>query len=219
LTYKDKMLTCRRYFCSSEKMDALANVETLSNKINQTSEICNGTQETVTDIVMMDDGRLVMCIPSQRRLLISNTDGSQVDSIPVQGYPYSVTAVSNSTVALTLLESRCIEMYDINNKLKLKSISQPGGLWRYSGITTINNKLVVRGENCLLIIDYQTGEVIQTIKIDCDPDRLHSSGDRIFYCDINLNTKKLYCYSNTNDTRHTLTLPSNPFVITTLQDG
>ncbi|CAG2234891.1 unnamed protein product [Mytilus edulis] len=125
-------------------------------------------------------------------------------------------AVNNSTVAVTLW-SECIEMYDIHNKLKLKSISVPG-MWCWErGITTINNKLVVGGNNRLLIIDHQTGEVVQTIHTDCTPGRLHGSGDRIFYSDNNNNN--LYWYSYTDDRHHTLTLPSHPMSMTTLQDG
>ncbi|CAG2234152.1 unnamed protein product [Mytilus edulis] len=141
---------------------------TLHHQTDLTSVVGN-TWIGVTDIVMMDDGRLVMCLSLQRRLLICNTDGSQADSIDVQDIPWCVTAVNNSTVAVTLLYSRCIEMYDINNKLKLKSITVPGMWWRGNGITTINNKLVVGCNNRLHIIDHQTGEVVQTIQTDCDP--------------------------------------------------
>ncbi|CAG2256580.1 unnamed protein product [Mytilus edulis] len=191
---------------------------TLHHQTDLTSEV-GDRGGYVTDIVMMDDGRLVMCLPNQKRLLICNTDGSQVDSIDVQGKPWCVTAVNNSTVAVTLWYSKCIEMYDINNKLKLKSISVPGMWWKGSDITTINNKLVVGGDNRLLIIDHQTGEVVQTIQTDCDPGRLHGSRDRIFYSDINYFNNKLYWYSYTDDTHHTLTLPSQPKGMTTLQDG
>ncbi|CAG2195954.1 unnamed protein product [Mytilus edulis] len=189
---------------------------TLHHEIYLTSVVGGDWSRIVTDIVMMDDGRLVMCLPYQYRLLICNTDGSQVDSIDVQGIPWYVTAVNNSTVAVTLYDSRCIEMYDINNKLKLKSISVPG-MWWESDITTINNKLVVGGDKRLLIIDHQTGEVVQTIQTDCDPCRLHGSGDRIFYYNNNYNN--LYWYSYTDDRHHTLTLPSQPGRMTTLQDG
>ncbi|XP_063416522.1 uncharacterized protein LOC134698147 [Mytilus trossulus] len=189
---------------------------TLHHETDLTSVVDDDTK--VSDIVMMDDGRLVMCIPNQRRLLICNTDGSQVDSIDVQGKPLFVTAVNNSTVAVTLMRSKCIEMYDINNKLKLKSISLPD-MWWVSGITTKNNKLVVGGNNTLLIIDHQTGEVVQTIKTDCDPYKLHGSGDRLFYSDNNYLNNNLYWYSYTDDIHHTLTLPSRPESMTTLQDG
>ncbi|XP_071127770.1 uncharacterized protein [Mytilus edulis] len=189
---------------------------TLHHQINQTSVV--GERVGVTDIVMMDDGRLVMCITDKRRLLICHTDGSQVDIIDVQGMPWSVTAVNNSTVAVTLYYSECIEMYDIHNKLKLKSISLPGRLWG-RGITTINNKLIVGGDNRLLIIDHQTGEVVQRIQTECDPWRLHGSRDRIFYCDYNNNNNKLYWYSYTDDRHRSLKLPSLPRSMTTLQDG
>ena len=163
----------------------------------------------------MDDGRLVVCLCVLRRLLICNTDGSEVDSIQLQYLPWDVTAVNNSTVAVTLPYSNCIEMYDINNKHKLKSISVPGWCW---GITTINNKLVVRYHWRLLMIDHQTGEVVQTIHTDCTPYRVHAAGDRIFYCEYN-NNNILYCYSYTDDKVTTTTLPSPPRSITSLQDG
>ncbi|XP_052089743.1 uncharacterized protein LOC127726385 isoform X2 [Mytilus californianus] len=173
----------------------------------------------ILDAVMMDDGRLVICLPIQCRLLIYNTDGSQLDSLPIQGRPWYVTAVSNSTVAVTLYDSKCIEMYDINNKLKLQTILIPGMLQYKSDITTLNKKLIVRVDNRLQVINHQTGEVIQTIKTECHPWRLHGSGDRIFYCDNYYNNNKLYWYSYTDDRHHTLTLPSPPRSMTTLLDG
>ncbi|CAC5362410.1 unnamed protein product [Mytilus coruscus] len=169
----------------------------------------------VSGIVMMDDGRLVMGLPYQDRLLICKTDESQVDIIYVLGSPWCVTAVSNSTVAVTLWRRDCIEMFDINNKLKVNSISVPG--MRCFGITSINNKLVVGGECRILVIDHQTGEVVQIIQTNFSPNRLHGSGDRIFYCDNNNN--KLYWYSYTDDAHHIITLPSTPRRMTTLQDG
>ncbi|XP_052076869.1 uncharacterized protein LOC127714874 [Mytilus californianus] len=172
----------------------------------------------VPDIVMMDDGRLVIRLPHQNRILICNTDGSKLDCIHVQGQPLYVTAFNNSTVAVTLDWKECIEMYDINSKLKLKSIPVPE-MRCVSDITTINNKLVVCGDNCLQIIDDQTGEVVQTIQTDRHPFRVHGSGDRIFYFDHPINNNKtMYWYSYTDERHHTLTLPSPPRGITTLQD-
>ncbi|XP_052078767.1 uncharacterized protein LOC127716576 isoform X1 [Mytilus californianus] len=191
----------------------------LHHQINLTSETHESIHGFVSDIEMMDDGRLVICLPDQKRLLICNTDGSQVDSIDLQGGPLYLTAVNNSTVAVTLYDSGRIEMYDINNKLKLKSISVPGMWWWGSGITTINNKLVVHGDNSLLIIDHQTGVVIQKLQTSCFLDRLHGSGDRIFYWVNYQYINKLYWYSYTDARHHTLTLPSPPRRMTTLQDG
>ncbi|CAG2192450.1 unnamed protein product [Mytilus edulis] len=177
----------------------------------------------IPGVVMMDDGRLVLCLFDKHRLLICNTDGSQVDSIPVEGGPCYVTAVNNSTVAVTFgnpLKCHFIEMYDINNKYKLKSISVPSMSYNY-GITMINNKLVVGGEDRLLIVDHQTGETIQTIKTDCLSGEIHASGDRIFFINIfnSDDDNNLYWYSFTDDNIQTLTLPSIPRSITTLQDG
>ncbi|XP_071127760.1 uncharacterized protein [Mytilus edulis] len=188
---------------------------TLHHKTDLTSVV--GGNSTVRDIVMMDDGRLVMCSLYQSRLLICNTDGSQVDSIPVLSQPWCVTAVNNSTVAVTLC-SKYIEIYDIHNKLKLKSISVPGMKY-YSDITTINNKLVVGGDKRLHIIDHQTGKVVKTIQTDCDPYRFQGSGDTLFYCDNYFLNNNLYWYSYTDDRHHTLTLPSQPRSMTTLQDS
>ncbi|XP_052089744.1 uncharacterized protein LOC127726386 [Mytilus californianus] len=191
---------------------------TLNHQADMTPVVGDGLVGLVSGIVIMDDGRLVICLPRQDRLLICNTDGSQVDSIPVQGKPWCVTEVNNSTVAVTLWRSEIVEIYDINNKLKLKSISPPG-LWWWSGISNINNKLVVCGNSRLLIIDHQTGEVVHTIMTDSIPDRLHCSGDKIIYCDYNNNCNNLYWYSVTDDIHHTLILTSHPESMTTLQDG
>ncbi|CAC5381376.1 unnamed protein product [Mytilus coruscus] len=194
------------------------------HQINLKLGFSDNPKGTVRDIVMMDDDRLVICLRDQLKLLICNIDGSQVDSIQVMDHLWSVTAVNNSTVAVTLWHDKCIEMYDINYKLKLKSIPIPKMCWcLWSGITTINNKLVVGGYNKLLIVNHQTGELVQTIQINWYPTRIHCSGDRIFYWgSYVLNSKninKLYWYSYTDATHHTLTLPSPPRSMTTLQDG
>ncbi|CAC5394545.1 unnamed protein product [Mytilus coruscus] len=146
---------------------------------------------------MMDDGRLVICLPHQATLLIYYTDASQVNCIDAQGVPWCVTAVNNFTVAVTLFL-----------------------VWWWSDITTINSKLVVEDDDRLLIIDHQTGEVVQTIQTDCFPYRLHGSGDRILYCVEFCNySNKLYWYSYTDDSHHNLSLPSPPWRMTTLRDG
>ncbi|CAG2187532.1 unnamed protein product [Mytilus edulis] len=112
-----------------------------------------------------------------------------------------------------------IELYDINTKHNIKSISVPG-MWLGTGITTINNKLVVYAERTLQIIDHQTDKVVQTIDTECGPYRLHGSGDRIFYYNnANDFNNKLYWYSYTDEQHDTVKLPSQPMCMTTLQDG
>lgn len=176
----------------------------------------------ISDIVMLDNGKLVMCLPDQHTLMICDTYCSQVDNIYVEGRPWSVTYITNSTVAFTQLGRDNIELYDICNKFKLKTIQVPG-MWLESGITTIHEKIVVCGNYRLVILDYNTGVIEQIIKTDFDFYRLHSSEDRIFYYDnynkISNNNSTLYWYSYTDERHHTLILPSLPRGMTTLTDG
>jgi hypothetical protein len=64
-----------------------------------------------------------------------------------------------------------IDMYDINNKVKIKSIVLSGINFdmhqlEWGDITTTNNNLVVSVGNGIMIIDHQTLEVVK--KIDTD---------------------------------------------------
>ncbi|VDH96116.1 Hypothetical predicted protein [Mytilus galloprovincialis] len=180
--------------------------------------------ERITDVVIMDDGRLVMCLYCQSRLLICNTDGSEEAAIPVKGIPCSITAVNNFTVAVAILKTSIIQrntleilVHDIYNKHKLKSIPVPG-LVCY-GITMIKKQIVVGVDRGLLIVDYLTGEILQNIETRSIPLGIHSSSDKIFFDDYTRNTNNLHWYSFTDDNIHTLTLPSVPRSMTTLRDG
>ncbi|CAG2197990.1 unnamed protein product [Mytilus edulis] len=181
-----------------------------------------GKREFITDVKMMDDGRLVFCRPYENRLMICNTDESETDCISLEGKPWSVTAVNNSIVAVTVkLQFRCyIEMYDINNKHILKSILIPG-IFIANGIAMINNKLVVGGVGELLSVDYQTGETctITTVGGGMYPCVLHASGDRIFFTDSLSNDRTLSWYNYIDNKIYNTELPSHSTSITSLQDG
>ncbi|CAG2231823.1 unnamed protein product [Mytilus edulis] len=180
---------------------------------------------TITDVVIMDDGRLVMCLYYQSRLLICNTDGSEEAAIPVKGIPCSITAVNNFTVAVTVFQTsinmiidiyRRIEIYDIYNKHILKFLPVPGPCY---GIIMIKNQIVLGVYRGLLIVDYLTGEILQNIETQCGPWGIHSIGDKIFFSNYFQNTNNLHWYSFTDDNIYTLTLPSVPMSMTTLRDG
>ncbi|XP_063414051.1 uncharacterized protein LOC134696280 [Mytilus trossulus] len=200
------------------------NIFFLHQQLNLKSLFIIGETEFIRDVKMMDDGRLVFCLPEEKRLMICNTDGSQIDSIYVQGIPWSVTAVNNSIVAVTVKRPfECyIETYDINNKHKLKSILIPG-IFIAMGISMINNKLVVGGARELLSVDYQTGETctITTIEGDMYPCVLHASGDRIFFTDRSLwsTDKTLSSYNYIDNKIYNMKWPSHSTSITSLQDG
>ncbi|XP_052083027.1 uncharacterized protein LOC127720479 [Mytilus californianus] len=173
----------------------------------------------ILDVVMMDDGRLVMCLYNLCRLLICNTDGSKAVTISVDGKPYCVIPVNNSTVAVTVIKTcvhPSITIYDINNEYKLNSIPVPG-MTITCGIAMINNKLVIGADRVLVLVDYQTGEIVKYIETHCVLTGIHTSDGRIFFGHYKQNI--LYWYSFANDSVHTITLPSTPRSMTTLQDG
>ncbi|CAC5375264.1 unnamed protein product [Mytilus coruscus] len=180
----------------------------------------------VTDIKMMDDGRLVFCVPDQSKVLIYNKDESNTDSIPVRGTPCCITTVNSSTVAIIVVKpfrSSYIELYDINYKIKLKWIQVPG-MKSACGISHINNKLVVGGLRTLMIVDHKSEETIQKIKIRCTPESIHASDNKIFFKNhhtgfISNERKKLKCYSLSGKKVQGKILPSDPYSITSLRDG
>jgi hypothetical protein len=106
---------------------------------------------------MMDDGRIVFGIYNNTHSLsleknypyvlsIYNINGSYEDCIPLQNDSLGMTAIDNSTVAVTSYNT--IDMYDINNKVKIKSIILSGINFdmhqlEWGDITTTNNNLVV----------------------------------------------------------------------------
>ncbi|XP_063414053.1 uncharacterized protein LOC134696281 [Mytilus trossulus] len=198
------------------------NIFFLHQQLNLKSLFSIGETEWIRDVKMMDDGRLVFCLLWEKRLMICNTDGSQIDSISVQGTPWCVTAVNNSIVAVIVeLQDECyIETYDINNKHILKSILIPG-IFIVNGIAMINNKFVVGGWRKLLSVDYQTGETctITTIEGCMNPCVLHASGDRIFFTFLWSNDRTLSWYNYIDNKIYNMKLPSRSTSITSLQDG
>ena len=192
-------------------------------------------------VVMMNDGRIVFGIspydytcnlsPEEDyycELSIYNINGSYEDCIPLQNVSHGMTAIDNSTLAVT--SGYTIDIYDINNKVKIKSIDLSGitcdfHQLRCSDITTTNNNLAVSVCKGIMIIDHQTLEVVKTIDTDClFPCCLHGTNDKIFYYDhpvysYNNNNNNIYCYNYCDDQVDIVTLPSQPCSITSLQDG
>lgn len=169
---------------------------------------------SILDAVMMDDGRLVIGLFVHGILLICNTDGSEEATIRLDGEHGKMTAVNNSSVAICVksqFSDARIELYDINNKHHLKSISLCG-VADIFGSTIINDKLVVGIDKQLLI-----GKILQGIETHCQPFGITVSGSRIFFSEEMENN--LYWYSCTDFNKHTLVLPSIPFSTTTLHDG
>ncbi|XP_063431247.1 uncharacterized protein LOC134713898 [Mytilus trossulus] len=170
---------------------------------------------SLSKAVITDDGQIAYIRLGCSSLKIYNIDSSPVGTIQLRGQPLDITVVINSTVAVTNPNGHSIDIWDIHNKQKEKSI-QLSTTCR--GITTINNKLVVGCPGRLLIIDHQTEKVEKSIDIgDCDPIRLCGSGDGIFYRnDFN---HYLYHYNHSNNKISHVELTSGVWCMTTLKDG
>ncbi|XP_076101385.1 uncharacterized protein LOC143071136 [Mytilus galloprovincialis] len=184
-------------------------------QIHQFTTVSCSTFSPYNKAVITNDGHVAFLQWENCSIEIYNTDDSHVGTIQLQRRPFNITVVNNSTVAVTLCICDRIDIWNINNRQKVKSIQLST---RCYGITTINNKLVVSCPGGLLIIDPQTEKVERTIETgDCTPFRLCVSGEGIFYTDDF--SHYLYYYSHSNNQISILKLSSEPSDVTTLQDG
>ncbi|XP_052077101.1 uncharacterized protein LOC127715098 isoform X2 [Mytilus californianus] len=180
----------------------------------------------ISDIKMLDDGRLVFCVPDQSKVLVCNKDGSNTDTIQIRGAPCCLTPVNSSTVAVVVVKpfrSSFVELYDINIKRILKWIQVPG-MKSACGISAMHTKLIVGGLRSLLIVDLHGKETIQKIKIRCTPEAIHASDNKIFFRNhhtgfISNERKKLKWYSLSGKKVLGKILSSDPYSITSLRDG
>ncbi|XP_063432408.1 uncharacterized protein LOC134714780 [Mytilus trossulus] len=219
LYYAEKGVTCT---CQRETPDIQRQQrksyilgQDIFYQIQQFTTIPYSTFLQENKAVITNDGHVAYIQLDNCSIKIYNTEGSHVCTIPLQGKPWDITVVNNSTVAVTISFSESIDIWDINNQQKVKSIQLSFGCY---GITTINNKLVVGCRRRMMIIDPQTEEVEKTIDTgDRTPIRLCGSGDGIFYTDYN--SYHLYQYSYFNNKITKLMLPSQPSDMTILQDG
>ncbi|VDI51545.1 Hypothetical predicted protein [Mytilus galloprovincialis] len=167
--------------------------------------------------VITDDGQVVYINQNNYSMEIYNTDDTHVGTIQLKGQPFGITVINNSTVAVKLNRYKRIDIWDIHNKQKVKSIQLSTGCY---SITTINNKLAVGCYGSLLIIDPQTEKVEKSIDTgNCPPIRLCGSGDCIFYTDGCPYSLYFYSHSIANNKISKVKLPSGVCDSTILQDG
>lgn len=172
----------------------------------------------ICDGFMTNDSRIVLCLYEMKTLLICNVDGFSLHTIGLAGAPWRVTAVSQSTVAITLPFRRNVVMYDINKRKELQSISLPENCW---GITTNDNSLIVGGNLKIWVIDLETRQVTSSLSTNGLTSNLHCSGDVLYSYGIPSN--KLFCYKLSGDSLDEKLFTSNlQFTIsgiTSLRDG
>ncbi|XP_071166402.1 uncharacterized protein [Mytilus edulis] len=218
LYYAEKGVTCT---CQRENHDTHRQQrksyklgQDIFYQIHQFTTVSCSTVFSYSKAVITNDGHVAYIQWDRYSIDIYSTDGSHVDTIQIQNMPWDMTLFNNSTVAVTLFICDRIDIWNINNRQKVKSIQLSTSCY---GITTINNKLVVSCPGGLLIIDPQTEIVEKTIDTgNCTPIRLCGSGDSIFYTN---ESHSLYHYSHFNNKITKVKLSSQPFDVTTLQDG
>ncbi|CAG2248984.1 unnamed protein product [Mytilus edulis] len=130
-------------------------------QIHQFSTVSASTVIPFNKAVITNDGHVAFIQKPNCSILIYKTDGSHVGTIQQQSQPLDITVVDNSTVAVALPHCSRIDIWDINNKQKVKSIQLSTKCY---GITTINNKLAVGCKGRLLIIDPKT-EMVERLSI------------------------------------------------------
>ncbi|VDI27186.1 Hypothetical predicted protein [Mytilus galloprovincialis] len=183
------------------------------------TKILNDEQsDDISDAVIMDDGKLVICLWNTKKLLICNADGSQPEIIQCLGQPVKITAVNDSTVAVIFMEMPLVVYtYDINARQLLRTITVPD-MHHMSSVTTIENKLLIGGDQGLWTTDPDTGKTPQKLPIECQPLTVHACGDRIFYNELT-NENILNCYTTAGHEIFTTSLQSSATSVFTLQDG
>ncbi|CAC5379385.1 unnamed protein product [Mytilus coruscus] len=152
-------------------------------------------------VVMTDDGHVACLNHINASMKIYNTDGSHVGTIPLERESWDMTVVNNSTVAVTLPDFCCIDIFDIHNEQIVKSMQLTTMCF---GITTLKNTLVVGCDRRTLIID-----PLRQRRLCC------FNGD-IFYTVGNYD---LFHYSHVDNNISKVQLPSRSLSMTTLQDG
>ncbi|VDI41253.1 Hypothetical predicted protein [Mytilus galloprovincialis] len=148
LYYAEKGITCT---CQSENADVHKNIpnidqERISYKlgqdifyqIHQFPAVFTSGGFGLHKAVIIDDGYVVNIQMEYSAMTIYNTDYSYVSTIQLQGRPWDITVVNNSTVAVTLFHCSIIDIWDIHNKQRVKSIQLST---ECVGITTINNNV------------------------------------------------------------------------------
>ncbi|VDI68967.1 Hypothetical predicted protein [Mytilus galloprovincialis] len=124
------------------------------------------------------------------RLIICNSDGTDIHDIPLPYKPYYITEIDSNTVAVSNRYPSTIMIINISTRSVTSTIENRfGGL--YKGISYNDNNLYVVIKTRILVMDLR-GNVLRTISVptrgttDITIDR-----DRLVCTD----TRSIYCYS------------------------
>ncbi|CAC5405129.1 unnamed protein product [Mytilus coruscus] len=153
---------------------------------------------------------LVFTDYDNKRLIICNSDGTDIDHIPLSYTPYYMTEVNINTVAVSC-HNKTIPIINIATRSVTRTINTSGSCY---GISYNDNNLYVVIDQSIIHVMDLTGKVIRTtplpsgliLDITVDRDRLVCIGYRSIYC-CSLEGKLIWKFKKDNfqDLNHVTT--------------
>ncbi|CAG2192641.1 unnamed protein product [Mytilus edulis] len=130
---------------------------------------------------------LVFTDCNNNRLIICNSDGSDIDHIPLYYKPRFITEIYSNTVAVSSLYDRTIQIINISTRSITSTFNISGNCY---GISYNDNNLYVDIDGSIIHVMDLTGKVIRTIPaptddihdITVDRDRLVCIDNKSIYC-------------------------------------
>ncbi|XP_052097430.1 uncharacterized protein LOC127732432 [Mytilus californianus] len=133
------------------------------------------------------DNTLVFTYYRNNRLIICNSDGTDIHHIPLSYQPWFMTVVNINTVAVSCIHDRTILIINISTRSVTSTINTSGNCY---GISYNDNNLYVVIDLSIIHVIDLTGKVIRTIPlpsdriwdITVDRDRLVCTDFTSIYC-------------------------------------
>ncbi|CAG2245091.1 unnamed protein product [Mytilus edulis] len=127
---------------------------------------------------------LVFTDCDNNRLIICNSDGSDIDHIPLSYQPYFITEIDSNTVAVSCIDDNTILIINISTRSVTSTINTSGVCY---GISYNDNNLYVVIDRSIIHVMDLTGKVIRTIPVPSD-----------FIRDITVDRDRLVCITRTS---------------------
>ncbi|XP_071146854.1 uncharacterized protein [Mytilus edulis] len=127
---------------------------------------------------------LVFTDRRNNRLIICNSDGTDIHHIPLSYEPWFITEIDSNTVAVSSIGDSTILIINISTRSITSTIKTSGNCW---GISYNDNNLYVVIDGSIIHVMDLTGKVIRTIPAPTD-----------FIHDITVNRDRLVCINITS---------------------
>ncbi|XP_063409500.1 uncharacterized protein LOC134692836 isoform X2 [Mytilus trossulus] len=131
---------------------------------------------------------LVLTDYKNYRLIIGNSDGTDIHHIPLSYKPQCITEIDRNTVAVSCIGVSSIHIINISTRSIVRTIKTSGYC---GGISYNNNNLYVVIDGSIIDVMDRTGKVIRTIPVPSDSIDITVDRDRLVYIDY----ASIYCCS------------------------